>query len=59
MPLVFDFEYYAGGRLSKAKLSRRAQTDICLAFCDRIKAAGYTPLVYANYSMLKDDLSEA
>lgn len=56
MPLVFDFEYYAGGRLSKAKLSRRAQTDICLAFCDRIKEAGYTPLVYANYSMLKDDL---
>lgn len=56
MPLVFDFEYYAGGRLSKAKLSDRKRTDICLAFCDRIKAAGYTPLVYANYSMLKSDL---
>lgn len=56
MPLVFDFEYYVGGRLSKAKLNARAQTDICLAFCDRIKAAGYTPLVYANYSMLSNDL---
>lgn len=56
MPLVFDFEYYEGGRLSKAKLSKRKQTDICLAFCDRIKAAGYTPLVYANKSMLTSDL---
>lgn len=56
MPLVFDFEYYAGGRLSKAKLNDRQRTDICLAFCDRIKAAGYTPLVYANYSMLSNDL---
>lgn len=56
MPLVFDFEYYSGGRLSKAKLSKRAQTDICLAFCDRIKEAGYTPLVYANLSMFTKDL---
>ena len=56
MPLVFDFEYYSGGRLEKANLSRRKQTDICLAFCERVKAAGYTPLVYANKSMLSSDL---
>ncbi|MGN1166961.1 MAG: GH25 family lysozyme [Lachnospiraceae bacterium] len=56
MPLVFDFEYYSGGRLEKANLSRRKQTDICLAFCERIEAAGYTPLVYANKSMLSSDL---
>lgn len=56
MPLVFDFEYYSGGRLEKANLSRRKQTDICLAFCERIAAAGYTPLVYANKSMLSTDL---
>ena len=56
MPLVFDFEYYAEGRLSNKKLSRRAQTDICLAFCERILKAGYTPLVYANKSMLSSDL---
>lgn len=56
MPLVFDFEYYDGGRLEKANLSRRKQTDICLAFCDRIKEAGYTPAVYANKSMLSSDL---
>lgn len=57
MPLVFDYEYYSGGRFSSStKLSRRAKTDICLAFCDRIKKAGYTPLVYANKSMFGSDL---
>lgn len=56
MPLVFDFEYYSGGRLEKAKLTKRERTDICLAFCERIKAAGYTPLVYANKTMLNKDL---
>lgn len=56
MPLVFDFEYFEGGRLAKAKLTNRKRTDICLAFCERIKAAGYTPLVYANKSMLTNDL---
>lgn len=56
MPLVFDFEYFEGGRLHTAKLSKRVKTDICLAFCERVKAAGYTPLVYANKSMLTSDL---
>ena len=57
MPLVFDYEYYSGGRFSSStKLSRRVKTDICLAFCDRIRKAGYTPLVYANKSMFSSDL---
>lgn len=60
MPLVFDYEYYSGGRFSSStKLSRRAKTDICLAFCDRIRQAGYTPLVYANKSMFSSDLYAA
>lgn len=56
MPLVFDFEYFSGGRLDNANLSKRVQTDICLAFCKKIEAAGYTPLVYANKSMLTSGL---
>lgn len=56
MPIVFDFEYYSGGRLEKAKLTKQDRTDICLAFCDRVKAAGYTPMVYANKSMLTSDM---
>lgn len=59
LPVVFDFEYYPGGRLEKAKLSDTERTNICLAFCKRIENAGYEPMVYANKSMLKDDLNAA
>ena len=56
LPLVFDYEYYSGGRLSNANLSTRQRTDICLAFCERVEAAGYTACVYANRSMFRTDL---
>lgn len=62
MPLVMDFEYAdtasgVGGRLKKANLSREAATDVCLAFCTRIAEAGYTPMIYANKSMLTDQMN--
>lgn len=57
LPLVIDYEYYnTDGRLYNAKLSRREATDICLAFCDTVEAAGYDSMVYANASMLNDNL---
>lgn len=57
LPLVIDYEYYGyGGRLYNAKLTDRQRTDICLAFCERMEAAGYESMVYANASMLKDDM---
>ncbi len=60
LPLVFDFEYASGAssRLRAAKLSAKKQTDICLAFCERVEAAGYTAMVYANHSMLTNDLND-
>lgn len=61
MPLVMDFEYASdasdGGRLYKAKLSKTKATDICMAFCDTIKDAGYIPMVYANKDMLTNHLN--
>ena len=62
MPLIMDFEYAStgsglGGRLYKAKLSKSKATDICMAFCDTINAAGYTPMVYANKDMLSNHLN--
>ncbi len=53
LPVVFDFEYVATGvgRLYKAHLSKSAGTNVCTAFCDRVKALGYTPMVYASKSM--------
>lgn len=59
MPLIMDYEYATsnGGRLYNAKLSKEEATEICLAFCDTIAAAGYTPMVYANKSMLENQLN--
>ncbi len=61
MPLVMDFEYASAsggqtGRLFDAKLSQQDATNVCLAFCDTIKASGYTPMVYANLTMLQKGL---
>ena len=62
MPLVLDYEYAStdsglGGRLYRAKLSKKKATRICTAFCKEIAAAGYTPMVYANKSMLESQLN--
>lgn len=62
MPLILDYEYAStesglGGRLYNAKLSKKQATDVCLAFCETIAAAGYTPMVYANKSMLEGQLN--
>lgn len=57
LPIVFDFEYAgAGTRLKDANLTNRERTDICNAFCKKIENSGYTAMVYANQSMLVDDL---
>lgn len=61
MPLIMDYEYASdsstGGRIKTAKLSKDAATEICAAFCNQISAAGYTPMVYANASMLTNQLN--
>ncbi|MBE6753716.1 MAG: hypothetical protein E7559_05105 [Ruminococcaceae bacterium] len=64
LPLVLDFEYAdvegrVGGRLYDAKLSVEDATEMCLAFCERIRSAGYQPAVYANTSMLNKQLDAA
>lgn len=57
LPLVIDYEYYGSkGRLYNAKLTDRERTDICLAFCEVVEAAGYDAMVYGNASMLGSDL---
>lgn len=58
LPIVYDYETTTvggvkTGRKYNANLSKSAATKNCIAFCDTIKEAGYTPMVYAN----KSDLS--
>lgn len=62
LPVVMDFEFASNsngltGRLWNAKLSKTAATNICNAFCERVKVAGYTPMVYADKNMLTNYLN--
>ena len=60
MPLVMDFEYNGDDcRLAKAHLSNKKRTAVCDAFLSYVDEQGYTPMLYANYSMLTDDLDNA
>ena len=56
LPLVYDLEHYSGGRFTNAKLSCRAVTDMCLAFCKRVESKGYDSMVYSNPSMLNNEM---
>lgn len=47
-PVVFDVEMIVGDDGRANTLSQELRTDICIAFCDVIKAAGYTPMIYGN-----------
>lgn len=49
LPVAYDYE--TGGRLT-SKVMKSNGTASCSAFCDTIKGAGYTPMVYANYVTL-------
>lgn len=59
LPIVMDFEY-AGtgtGRLYNANLTKAKATNICNAFCETAEAMGYTGMVYANRSMLQNQVN--
>lgn len=64
LPVAYDCEYAESsgrytGRLYEAKLSKLTQTEICLAFLNRIHNAGYSAMLYANPYMLNDCLYPA
>lgn len=59
MPIVMDFEYVSGdlGRLEEAQLTVQEATAVVNAFGEYAAAAGYTPMIYANKSMLENSLN--
>ena len=62
LPIVMDVEYaepggQLGGRLYNAGLTKAQQTELCLDFCRTIEDAGYQAMIYANKSMLTDDMN--
>lgn len=47
-PIVFDVEMITEGDGRANALTQEERTAICIAFCERIKEAGYTPMIYGN-----------
>lgn len=47
-PVIFDTEVVTTYNARANNLARDLRTDICIAFCETIEAAGYHPMVYAN-----------
>ena len=47
-PVVFDVERISGGKGRADQITKEERTDITITFCEAIKAAGYTPMIYGN-----------
>lgn len=57
-PVVYDWEIIYGDSARTDNVPVDTLTDCCIAFCEAIKDAGYTPMIYQNKktSMFKLDL---
>lgn len=55
-PVCLDIERITDGNARADKLSKEDRTAYAIAFCERVKEKGYTPMIYGNmytlYSML-------
>ncbi len=47
-PIVLDVEAVTNSRARGNDLSSEERTRYCIAFCEKIKEAGYTPMIYGN-----------
>ena len=54
LPIVYDTEFMYGGRHNT--LDSITRTKVTRAFCERVKQAGYAPMIYASSSYLRDEL---
>lgn len=55
MPLVYDWEFIQEGYRTDI-VDTRLLTDCTKAFCDTVKKAGYTPMVYFNPSQSRKQM---
>ncbi len=47
-PIVFDVELILGENARANGLSMEERTNVAVAFCEAVKAAGYVPMIYGN-----------
>lgn len=59
-PVVIDVEAVSNTNARTKDLTKEERTQYCIAFCEKIKAAGYTPMIYGNMKtfMLMLDLAQ-
>lgn len=57
-PVVFDWELIYGDSARTDTVTVEALADCCIAFCERVRSAGYTPMIYQNKNtaLMKLDL---
>ena len=55
-PVVIDVEEIFDDTYRQMHLSKSELTDVIVAFCERIKTAGYTPMIYSNLSSFLDNI---
>ncbi len=56
-PVVLDIEAVSNTNARTADLTKEERTQYCIAFCEMIRNAGYTPMIYGNlktFMMLLD-----
>ena len=58
-PVIFDWELIGGTSSRTYSVEKKMLTDCAIAFCETIRAAGYTPMVYVGNTVgyLRLDLS--
>lgn len=47
-PVVIDVETVSNANARTKDLTKEERTQYCIAFCEMIKNAGYTPMIYGN-----------
>lgn len=59
-PVVLDIEAVSNSKARTADLTKEERTEYCIAFCEKIRDAGYTPMIYGNLKtfMLLLDLEQ-
>ena len=55
LPVVFDWEYVSTEARTGA-MDSETLTECALAFCEKIRAGGYTPMIYANPDIARNFL---
>lgn len=51
-PVVFDMEEVDAAEYRTQDLTAATATDVAIAFCERVREAGHTPMIYGNVSWL-------